>query len=435
MTNSARTLTFLGSDAVFIAVSFFLFLHPGQGLYFYPFYGTIFFWSGARQEAETPVIFIFLATFVGFFLISRLPSPNTWPLALEIAGLWSLALGVSAARESDSQSQREALKETAAIEARIQDCFREKSYYLSYEKEASAQIRLRRELAESAKSIGSALDAAEVRARLVSILSSRFPESLVSVQDSIEGDSLLRAAASKKGPAVIRDSTKEMSGAAFSSALAVPLSVMRQSAGFLKIESSKKDAFSLEDIKTADLLATVAALSLENIRFYQQIQAQAVRDPLTRLYSHKAFQERLQEEILRSGRSQMPVSLVLGDLDYFKNLNDRYGHQAGDALLRAVAAIMTGVCRPVDFPARYGGEEFALILPGLSIEEALVLAEKIRARIESETSVFSGARTQATMSLGVASFPQDATSASQLVRAADERLYRAKSSGRNQVSR
>jgi diguanylate cyclase (GGDEF)-like protein len=208
---------------------------------------------------------------------------------------------------------------------------------------------------------------------------------------------------------------------------------MRQPAGFLKLESDQPGAFTPEDLRTADLFATMAALSLENIQLYEHVHEAAVHDPLTQLYSHRAFDARLREELLRAGRSQTPLSFILCDIDHFKVYNDRYGHQAGDQLLRTLAAIIASFARPVDFPARYGGEEFCLILPNFVRSEAVGLAERIRLRVAAEPFVLRGQRTGATMSFGVASFPVDATTASQIVRIADERLYRAKDGGRNQV--
>jgi diguanylate cyclase (GGDEF)-like protein len=121
------------------------------------------------------------------------------------------------------------------------------------------------------------------------------------------------------------------------------------------------------------------------------------------------------------------------DVDHFKSYNDRYGHQAGDHLLKTLAGVLASFARPVDFVARYGGEEFVVILPNFVRTEAVQLAERMRARVAAEPFVFQGAGTHATMSFGVAAFPQDATSASQFVRSADERMYRAKHGGRNQV--
>jgi diguanylate cyclase (GGDEF)-like protein len=208
---------------------------------------------------------------------------------------------------------------------------------------------------------------------------------------------------------------------------------MRQPAGFLRLEAARPEAFSPEDLRTVDLFATMAALSLENIQLYEHVHQAAVHDPLTQLFSHRAFEGRLREELLRSGRGQTPLSFILCDIDHFKSYNDRYGHQAGDQLLRTLAAIIASFARPVDFPARYGGEEFCLILPNVAHAQAVELAENMRRRVAAEPFVFQGQKTGATMSFGVSSFPGDATTASQIVRIADERLYQAKNSGRDRV--
>ena len=139
------------------------------------------------------------------------------------------------------------------------------------------------------------------------------------------------------------------------------------------------------------------------------------------------------EEVLRSGRGQTPVSLIMCDVDHFKKYNDTYGHQAGDMLLQKVAQILSNHARPVELVARYGGEEFAIVLPGIVRAQAVEFANRIRVKVETEPFVFQGQQTRVTQSYGVSSFPQDATTPSQLVKAADERLYTAKHNGRNQV--
>ena len=124
----------------------------------------------------------------------------------------------------------------------------------------------------------------------------------------------------------------------------------------------------------------------------------------------------------------------MADIDLFKQYNDTYGHQAGDELLRSVSRILVNHTRPVDCVARYGGEEFSVILPNTVRDHALEVANRMRLAVASEPFLFKGQRTRVTLSFGVAAFPQDATSQSQLIRVADERLYRSKANGRNQVS-
>lgn len=430
-----RTLTLVGSDALFIALSLAVIRFPALAPAAFPFYGLLFFWSDFRRENEVPVIFLFLVTAAGVVLAARAPESQRALLSGETAAMWLLVWGLARQRSQALDSERRMTVEQLALESRMRDDERDLKYYRSYQESAGSQIRLRRDLAESAKSLGSTMDPQEVRTRLTAILSSRFPGARVSVTASSDGDPLLEWAARRKAAVVVKDAAvdERLARGGYRSALAVPLRMNRQAAGFLRVVSDQPGLFSAEDAQAADLFGTMAAMSLENIHFYEQVHEQATHDPLTQLFSHKAFQTRLQEELLRAGRSQTPLSLIMCDIDHFKRYNDGYGHQAGDHLLRTVAAILTSFARPVDLVARYGGEEFALILPNFVRTEAAQVAERIRQRVADEPFVFQGQSTRATMSLGVASFPQDATTASQIVRSADERLYKAKHGGRNQV--
>ncbi len=430
-----RTLTLVGSDALFIALSLLILRSPDLAPALFPFYGLLFFWSDFRRENEVPIIFLFLITTAGLLLAARAPDAQRVALGAETVGLWALSWAIMRQRGAALERERAVTVERLALEARMRDDERDLKYYRAYAESAGGQIRLRRDLAETAKSLGSTMDPQEVRARLTAILSARFPGASVAIAASAEGDPLLEWAARRKGPVFVKDAKEDarFSAAAFRSGLAVPLRMNRQAAGFLRVVSEQPGLFTNEDAQAVDLFGTMAAMSLENIQFYEQVHEQATHDPLTQLHSHKAFQGRLQEEVLRAGRSQTPLSLIMCDIDHFKRYNDGYGHQAGDHLLRTVAAILSAFARPVDMVARYGGEEFAIILPNFVRSEAVQLAERIRQRVASEPFVFQGQSTSATMSFGVASFPQDATTASQIVRSADERLYKAKHGGRNQV--
>jgi diguanylate cyclase (GGDEF)-like protein len=163
------------------------------------------------------------------------------------------------------------------------------------------------------------------------------------------------------------------------------------------------------------------------------LEALAITDGLTGLYNHRHFQETIEKEILRGEREARPLSLLLLDLDHFKQYNDRFGHTEGDAALRRVAGQITRNIRATDMAFRYGGEEIAVLLPSCSKEQAVEVAEKIRASLargERRPGVFGR---QVTVSIGVASFPEDGRVARGLVDAADAALYQAKSQGRNRV--
>ncbi|MDD5656069.1 MAG: sensor domain-containing diguanylate cyclase [Elusimicrobia bacterium] len=414
-----------------------LVLRPDLGVAVYPFFGALALWTDFRREAELPFIFTFLASLVGILVAVRCPhAAQKAAVMVEVGGLWALDWGISLYRNRDLADQRDALAKRLALDAGIRDDERDSKYYQAYQETVGGQIRLRRDLAETARAFGRITDSREVYRRLVDILSQRFPEARVSVLADAAADPLVVLAARRQGPVLVKDCAVQEwpAGApACGCGMALAVKVMRQPAGYLKLEAARPGAFAPDDLRTADLFATMAALSLENIQLYEHVHQAAVHDPLTQLFSHRAFEARLREELLRAGRGQTPLSFILCDVDHFKSYNDRYGHQAGDQLLRTLAAIIAAFARPVDFPARYGGEEFCLILPNMAHAEAVALAESMRRRVGEEPFVFQGNKTGATMSFGVSSFPADATTASQIVRIADERLYQAKNAGRDRV--
>ena len=181
------------------------------------------------------------------------------------------------------------------------------------------------------------------------------------------------------------------------------------------------------------LLRTVAdqvAVAVNHARLFQQMQHQALTDGLTGCFNRRFFEIQLERDLHLATRMRQPVSLILLDIDHFKRVNDTHGHDAGDAALRILAGALREEVRGVDTAARYGGEEFAIILPQAGSEGALVVAERLRARIERTEVPGVGS---ITASLGVATFPQDASSRELLVTSADRALYQAKRSGRNRV--
>ena len=208
-----------------------------------------------------------------------------------------------------------------------------------------------------------------------------------------------------------------------------------------------------EDIKLISAAATRAIekvrLTRENKRLLQKLEQRnlqlkkankalkwlARRDGLTGLYNHRYFQQILHAELTRSVRYKQYFSVAFLDLDHFKQYNDTNGHQKGDQLLRTLAKVLGSCLRETDFLARYGGEEFSIILPSASRGEALAVAEKIRGRVERYP--FTGRETQpngsVTVSIGISTFPEDGKDNASLMEKADQALYEAKNSGRNQV--
>jgi diguanylate cyclase (GGDEF)-like protein len=175
--------------------------------------------------------------------------------------------------------------------------------------------------------------------------------------------------------------------------------------------------------------AAYGALALRNASLLESVQRLAATDGLTKIANRRSFEAALERELSRATRAAEHVSLVMVDIDHFKDLNDRLGHQGGDEVLRLTAAALADECREFDTAARYGGEEFAVILPGCGPEQAHEIAERLR---QAECSAPTPLKV--TASAGVATFPSHAGDAESLVRAADEALYASKRGGRDRTS-
>lgn len=228
--------------------------------------------------------------------------------------------------------------------------------------------------------------------------------------------------------------------------LCVPLTAQGETRGLLHLrwdeepetdghrEASVIEAAQAEGERLALIAGEQFALALANLELREALRDQAIRDGLTGLYNRRYLDEALERELRRADREGIPVSVLMIDIDRFKAFNDTFGHAAGDAALREVAAMLREVVRAEDLACRYGGEELAVIMAGIDPIRAADRAEEIRARVAAV--VFGedeGRSGHLTVSIGVATAPQHGTSPEQLVGTADEALYRAKAAGRDQV--
>lgn len=218
-----------------------------------------------------------------------------------------------------------------------------------------------------------------------------------------------------------------------SSLLCLPLIRKNFVVGLLVFAARRPHAFSSYEIKILEVLAIQAAVSLENARVHAQMEQLATRDGLTGCHNHRYFQEWLDMELRRAARMPLVISLVMCDIDHFKKFNDTYGHPVGDRVLQAVASIFLSGVRGTDLAARYGGEEFALVLLNSGKRDAVTFAERIREAVAKMTIEFAGEQLSVTISMGVATFPDDAADKAALIDLADQALYAAKQSGRNRV--
>ncbi len=207
-----------------------------------------------------------------------------------------------------------------------------------------------------------------------------------------------------------------------------PLKLSQHSLGYLAAGGLRE-----EDQEKFYILAQQFLLGIKRALLYRQVQELAIRDSLTGVFSRRYLMERFSEEIIRSSKFSYKFSVLMVDIDHFKDYNDRYGHFVGDAILKEVSRTIRENIRQIDLVGRYGGEEFVAILAETDKEGAVLAAERIRQGIEKKKIRVYDEDFRMTISLGVAIFPDDSRQAEALIDKADQALYQAKQSGRNRT--
>lgn len=216
------------------------------------------------------------------------------------------------------------------------------------------------------------------------------------------------------------------------SLISIPLISQDRIVGVLYVDDFKPRNFSARETLALALLATQAAVAIEKAQLLKKAEELAIRDGLTGLYNYRYFHQRIEQELQRARRYKSPLSLIMADLDFFKDYNDRYGHLKGDDVLREVSKLLLDSVRKVDFVARYGGEEFAVILPETDEGKAKIVSERIRQSVEKHLFPYEkGKKNKLTISLGTVVYPHDGKTKLSLIKRADEALYYAKNTGRN----
>jgi len=231
--------------------------------------------------------------------------------------------------------------------------------------------------------------------------------------------------------AVVFDEAARLKGLA--SLKVLPLKAGDAVLGTLVLGAREPRAYGGEAVRQLEVVAMQAAQSIQRARLFEATERLATTDGLTGLVNHRTFQLRLDEHLAAAQRYGKKLSLLLTDIDHFKSVNDTYGHPIGDVVLRGVAKILQREARTTDVAARYGGEEFALVMPETDLEGALKTAERIRERVGQAVFRTDQGDLKVTLSIGVATFPQDARAKAGLVEIADGGLYHAKRHGRNQT--
>ncbi|MDT8440990.1 MAG: sensor domain-containing diguanylate cyclase [Desulfuromonadales bacterium] len=220
------------------------------------------------------------------------------------------------------------------------------------------------------------------------------------------------------------------------SLIAVPLKMQKTIIGVLYLDDFKPLSVPPARLEQLKILASFATMSIDNARLHAKTAHMACTDGLTGLYNHRQFKRVFPEEVARAIRYDKPLSIIMFDVDNFKAFNDKYGHPNGDIVLREIAGLLEELLRECDMVYRYGGEEFIALLPETGRQDALRVAERIRIFIETESRRFLTriTRTQGvTVSVGVASLPEDGQEPSGLLKTVDDLMYCAKRDGKNRV--
>ncbi len=234
-------------------------------------------------------------------------------------------------------------------------------------------------------------------------------------------------------PHVPRFSPKEKAHGHMASMLAVSVPTDQGVDMALMVESVRSRRFSEHHQNMLSTIARAAGFALSRARLYQEKEQLASRDGLTGVENHRTFQERFLNEILRAQRYDHQLAVLMMDIDFFKKVNDSYGHPVGDQVLKEVAKIISQNIRATDLMARYGGEEFVCMLADTDRAKAGETAERIRESIAAKVFEAGTVRFQVTMSIGGAMYPTDSRHGREILEKADKALYRAKETGRNRL--
>lgn len=345
------------------------------------------------------------------------------------------------AEHSSIKGSNEALKEKVIRYASLKDLTSKLSSTLSLDSVVNIALENASELVEKADV--SILFLVDDEMHELALKAVRGKEGTVTVK-SKKGDIFDLWVLKQRQPLLVSDADKDFRfnldlipqefRRGFKSVIVAPLISQRKVIGILRIESGQPEAYVSDDLRLLATISDLTATALENAKLYRRIEEFAISDGLTGLYCNRYFKERLDEDISKAVRIKQPLSLIMFDIDGFKVYNDKYGHIAGDIVLRSVGGLVKGSLGAGDLAARYGGEEFVVILPGKGTSDAQRLAEVIRKKIEAEKFILRQVETHVTISIGCTTMPGTSTVLKDdLIKSADAALYEAKKNGGNRT--
>ncbi|MDI6641539.1 MAG: sensor domain-containing diguanylate cyclase [Elusimicrobiota bacterium] len=432
----------------------------------YPLFGLLlltehFFASPAAGPLTSLVVAIFV-TFIGFFGVILIPASGVTDrlvLILEIAFIWVLFAilqklsEIIARNTSQYEEQLENLKiATGEFQEKLNELPQELDKFTKQKDRLS-------KLNTIATELGSILNRETLIDRIKQLAEKFIGHGTVVVSLLTEtylttDDPICQWVLSNRYPLHIRNILTDGVRLKISkdiqmnylSSIAAPVRIFDKFVGYIQFKDSQ--SYSDEEFRLFLIFNSIAEIALTNAELFAKTQELAITDGLTGLFVHGFFKERLSEEFYRAKSYNLPLSLVMIDIDHFKNLNDTYGHKAGDEILKQLAQILKKNFREIDIVARYGGEEFAVLMLQTSSEDAFNAVEKVRNLVRAETFLITEPqeetllkkflRLKITISAGIAGIGEgsiDIEDTTAFINNADNALYRAKSSGRDRVER
>jgi diguanylate cyclase (GGDEF)-like protein len=407
-----------GADAIFISVVLFLLRSPGN--YLYLFYLLIVVWMIVWPDLRL-LIFASISSAVTLAVIGFRGSLAERPLVLSLFFVVSI------------------------FYIFLSHHFFEDDYKSSVEMEQSRLVEV---MVEMTRAVSSSLNTDDVLYAIASRLQQTLDateSAIVRIDPKTKVPRMTKASKPEEPNIEINlDDFPELNQALaakhilfFSEAkplpiIAIPMVVNAAVLGLIEIRGPKWMPASNEtNIRFFEVMASTAANALRNAQLFEEVEQRARTDYLTGLANHRFFQATLAVEVGRAQRHERTFSLLMIDLDFLKSVNDQFGHPSGDTVIRASAETIRKTCREIDFPARYGGEEFTVILPDTPLMSAVQVADRIREAIGAQDFPPIG---RVTASIGVANYPLNGNTKEDLIRVADQALYKAKSEGRNRVA-
>lgn len=429
------------SLVIFVTLAFILFQFPEVSPVFFPLSSAFALGVFVFINAETAVLYVILLFFISFGVLRNLSFADCVLIAGNIASLICVVVAAYRFESRKKIVSRRYISDINHLEHSLHTQEQERSRLETELQALNVRGFLQERMGSVIRDLAGTLDPVIIRKHMFDLLKEMIPESnIFLVSSSKDRDPADEWVVRQRVPILSRDVPMDGRFIAknlpkqVQSLIVAPIVIQGKVEDIIRIESEQKNTFDLANLRMVELITLMAAVSLGNARLYTLAESRAMTDGLTGLFTQNYFIEKLHQELLFARRYKMPVTIMMIDVDYFKNINDTYGHQVGDAVLKAIGKILHTATQPLGSAARYGGEEFALLFPKTGRSTAKETGLKILQTVQNASfnyAEFKGIRS--TISIGISIFPEDGEQEHQLLGVADSNLYRAKASGRNRL--